>query len=311
MAEIDIKLLNQKTECDPELLIKESEENYRSLIDGVAQRVLNDENVKIILLAGPSGSGKTTSANLICDSIKKGGKDSLVISLDDFYRDATDPLYPKFDDGERDYESPDALNVQKLKDVLLAISDGKAFTVPKYDFKTGRATSCYNHEPIKSGAVIIEGLHALNPKIFSLLPKSKLLKIFISVSTNILNNGEIILSGRKIRFVRRMVRDSIYRNADAERTLDMWFNVLKGEDLYLYPNRQYADISFNTFHPSELGIMRPFVEKLISERLAASQPYARIVKSALRLALTIPLEKLPDSSLIREFVPGGIYESLY
>jgi uridine kinase len=154
-------------------------------------------------------------------------------------------------------------------------------------------------------------LHAINPRISSLLPKERLLKIFISVSTNINNNGERILSGRKIRFVRRMVRDSIYRNADAKRTLSMWKNVLRGEDLYLYPHRDNADVSFDTFHEFELGIMRPFVLNLISEELARENSYAKTVRDALLSVHPIDLSLLPESSLIREFVPGGMYENLY
>ena len=108
-----------------------------------------------------------------------------------------------------------------------------------------------------------------------------------------------------------MVRDSIYRNADARRTLSMWKNVLRGEDIYLYPHRDNADISFNTFHSFELGIMRPFVLKLISDGLAQEDVYAKTVKDALSEVFPIDISYLPDNSLIREFVPGGIYENLY
>ena len=117
----------------------------------------------------------------------------------------------------------------------------------------------------------------MNPKIFEHLPKEKILRIFISVSTNINKNGERIISGRKMRFVRRMVRDSLYRGADAERTLEMWVNVLNGEDKYLYPYRNNADIDFDTFHSFEPSIMRPYVVSLISDELAERSPYAKTV----------------------------------
>ena len=235
----------------------------------------------------------------------------MVISLDDFYRDSKDPLYPRFKNGERDYEALDALNVPDLCKMLSAIADGEAFYIPKYDFKTTSRTALVRHEPMPGGVVIIEGLHALNPRVFSLLPKERILKIFISVSTNINRGGERILSGRKLRFVRRMVRDSIYRNADAEKTLSMWMNVLRGEDLYLYPHRHNADISFDTFHSFEPGVMRPFVLELISEELCKKDFYARAVRSALIQASPIQESLIPESSLIREFIPGGIYENLY
>ena len=161
------------------------------------------------------------------------------------------------------------------------------------------------------GCVIIEGLHALNPRISEHLPTDSLLKIFISVSTNINDGGERILSGRKLRFTRRMVRDSLYRGADAERTLEMWDNVLAGEEEYLYPYRSLADVEFNTFHEFEPCVMRKFAEALISEELAKKNEYANTVVSALKLAVPIGEELIPNDSLIREFIVGGIYEEFY
>ena len=311
MSEISLQYINERIEKDCAAFISECEEHYHALIDSVAKRTEDDREIKIILIAGPSGSGKTTSANLISDRIKKNGRESMVISFDDFYRDCDDPEYPRFENGERDFESPLALNLPSLCETLKNIALGKSFILPKYDFKIAKRVSASCHEPIKDGVVIMEGLHALNPRVFSLLPEEKLLKIFISVSTNIVENGEIIISGRKLRFVRRMVRDSIYRNADAERTLSMWFKVLEGEDAYLYPNRDNADISFDTFHPFEIGIMRPFAETLISDGLSKKEPYVDTVKKALLKASLIPVSSLPENSLIREFVPVGIYEKLY
>ncbi len=311
MSELNLKLLNERAETAPEKLVAEAENNYHAKISDVAEKILNDSEIRIILLAGPSGSGKTTSANLISDALKSSGRESMVISLDDFYREPNDPLYPKLPGGERDFESLDALDVPMLQDMLMKVAVGEEFCVPKYDFKQAKRKAGKKHSPMPDGVVIIEGLHALNPRVFSLLPKERLFKIFISVSTNINDGEERILSGRKIRFVRRMVRDSIYRSADARRTLSMWKNVLLGEDTYLYPHRDNADVSFNTFHAFELGAMRSFVLNLISEDLAQEDAYAKTVRDALLAVFPIDLNLVPDSSLIREFVPGGIYENLY
>ena len=311
MSELNLKFLNEKSEIYASELILNAETKYRAKIRELAERILNQTKIRIVLLAGPSGSGKTTSASLICDELKSCGRESMVISLDDFYRCHRDESYPRLENGELDYESLDALDIPLLQNMLMKVASGEEFTVPKYDFKTGTRRESKKHAPMPFGVVIIEGLHAINPRISSLLPKERLLKIFISVSTNINNNGERILSGRKIRFVRRMVRDSIYRNADAKRTLSMWENVLRGEDIYLYPHRDNADVSFDTFHEFELGIMRPFVLNLISEELARENSYAKTVRDALLSVHPIDISLLPESSLIREFVPGGIYESLY
>ncbi len=312
MAEINIDDINRLAVKSPQELVRQSEEEYHALVDRVACKISSDKNVKILLLAGPSGSGKTTTANMICDRIKSHGEGCIVVSLDDFYRSFDDPDYPKLADGSHDCESVEALDLPLLVKSLEDIADSKEFLLPKYDFKLSRRSEVRLHPAMTDGCVIIEGLHALSPLVFSTLPKERAFKLFISVSTNINDcDGERILSGRKIRFIRRMVRDSLYRNAGAERTLSMWKNVLLGEDKYLYPNRQYADMSFNTFHPFELSVMRRFVENLISDELAEREPYAETVLNAAKMAEPIDISLVPETSLIREFIPGGKYETLY
>ena len=206
MAEMNLQDINKMAKYSARELVRASEERYHTLISDVAARVKKNDNIRIILLAGPSGSGKTTTANLLSDALKTAGRESMVISLDDFYRNSDDPMYPRMENGERDFETVDALNIGELEKMLLDVANLRPFFLPKYDFKQGRRTSLFRHEPIKDGCVIIEGLHALNPKIFSHLPSDRLFKMFISVSTNVNDGGVRILSGRKVRFLRRMIR---------------------------------------------------------------------------------------------------------
>ena len=248
---------------------------------------------------------------MLADGLRGRGLEGFVISLDDFYRDSTDKDYPRLENGERDFESLDALNISDLEKTLVSIAEGEDFTVPRYDFKLGGRSEVRKYPKILHGCVIIEGLHALNPKIYEHLPEDKVLKIFISVSTNINDEGKRILSGRKLRFTRRMIRDSIYRAADAERTLGMWENVVAGEEKYLYPYRKFADIDFDTFHEYEPCIMRKYAEKLISKELAEQNAYAKTVLSALTSVKPISEELVPRDSLLREFITGGIYEEFY
>jgi uridine kinase len=272
---------------------------------------VDDPDVRIILLAGPSGSGKTTTANLIADAVRARGEESLVVSLDDFYRDYDDPNYPRTQCGERDLECPEALKLDELSTMLSDMAAGKSFKLPKYDFKLGRCVSVAEHSPMPDGCLIIEGLHALNPQISSKLRREWVLKIFVSVSTNV-NDGDLrILSGRKLRFVRRMVRDSIYRGTDVGRTLELWQGVLAAEDVHLYPYKPEADMAFDTFHPFEIGVMRRFALPYLTEELALENEYVSTVREALLAAVEIEDSLVPDSSLIREFIPGGVYESLY
>ncbi len=311
MSEINLDYINNFAKEAPEEFIKSSEERYHLFVGEIAEKICSDKNIKIVLLSGPSGSGKTTTANLLCDKIKSHGEGCIVVSLDDFYRSLDAPEYPRLPDGTLDCESPHALDLPLLRKTLESIAAGEKFVLPKYDFKTSRREEERMHDAMPDGCVIIEGLHAINPLVFSSIPHERALKIFISVSTNINDGGERILSGRKIRFIRRMVRDSLYRNSDAKRTLEMWKNVLHGEDKYLYPNRENADINFDTFHAFELSVMRGFVERLISEELANREPYAKTVLSAAKKIFRVDAELVPDDSLIREFIPGGKYEPLY
>ena len=310
MAELSLRELNELTK-DPQKLIKESEIEYHSKVASVAEGVVENDNIKLILLAGPSGSGKTTTANLIADAIKARGEAAMVVSLDDFYLDSLDPGYPRLQNGEKDYECPEALDLGLLSESLKKITLGEPFVIPKYDFKVGARVDMRSFSGIGHGCVIIEGLHALNPKISSSLDKDRIFKLFVSVSTNISDENRRILSGRKTRFIRRLVRDSIYRGATAERTLAMWKMVLAAEDIYLYPYKETADTAFNTFHPFELSVMKGFALDLISKNLASSDPYAKTVLEALEKISEIDSSLVPKNSLIREFIPGGIYESLY
>ncbi len=311
MAEMQLLFINKLARKYPSEMIRREEITYHAKIREIAERVTNDGKIKLILLAGPSGSGKTTSANLISDAIKEFGVSSSVVSLDDFYKTHGDPQYPKCDDGTHDYECPEALDLDMIRKTLEDITENRPYSVPKYDFKTGARTSVTEYPPVGSGCVIIEGLHALNPTISDALPKERILKVFVSVSTNISVEGKRILSGRKVRFIRRLVRDHLYRGADAKRTLDMWRGVLAAEDVYLYPYKSDADVAFDTFHTFELGVMKPFADGLLVGGDLVSDPYVKVVIEALKKIEPVDIDLVPDNSLIREFIPGGIYEHLY
>lgn len=310
MADINLSDLLAEM-SDPRALIEREVEGYRVHIRSTAEQICKDGKVRVVLLAGPSGSGKTTTANLISDEIKRLGMPSCVVSLDDFYRDATDDKYPRLKDGTRDFESPLALDTDMLLRTLSDIVSGKDFYVPKYDFKVGGRVDVRSYSGFSDGCVIIEGIHGLNPMLADPFPRDKLKRLFVSVSTNIIKDGKTLISGRKLRFVRRTVRDSLYRAADARRTLGMWENVLLGEDMYLYPYKGFADIRFDTFHRFEAAVMKPYAMKLLTDDVRRDSEYADIVARALLELPEIPDSLVPQDSLIREFIPGGIYEHLY
>ena len=132
----------------------------------------------------------------------------------------------------------------------------------------------------------------------------------ICVSTNITDAaGNRLLSGRKIRFLRRLSRDYLYRNSSAARTYELWRNVLRGEDLYLYPYKGRADMAINTFHRYEIGVLRPFAERLLASPDAPRDEYIETVRGGISHFPPLSDEIVPEDSLLREFIPGGIYET--
>ena len=310
MAEIQARELNLLSH-NAEAMIAESERVYHANISSVARAITEEGSLRALLLSGPSGAGKTTTANLICDAVRALGEECIVVSLDDFYLDHSDERYPKNELGQHDYERPEALDLDAIRCMLENITKGEEFVIPKYDFKTSSRVGERKRPAMPDGCVIIEGLHALNPIISDSLPADKIKKMFVSVSTNINDGDERIISGRKTRFVRRLVRDSIYRGADAERTLGLWEGVLSAEDIYLYPYKHLADFTFDTFHTFELGVMKPIAESLLSTDGVSENEYAKIVAAALGKLDAIDRTLIPKDSLIREFIGGGIYEKIY
>ena len=312
MSEIDFKEINKAVNDDPEGYIRGAETEYMTSL-GSAADALEASGARIVLLAGPSSSGKTTTANILRDHLADRGHETAVVSMDNFYRDKDDPAYPQNEDGGLDYEAVSALHTDKIHDCIATLLKGGAVKIPKYIFGEGMALK--DAIPISlpaGGFVIMEGLHALNPIITDGLDRSQIIKIFISVSTNINDGERRILSGRKIRFVRRMTRDSLYRGTDAASTLARWHSVLEGEDKYLYPFKNNADLSIDTFHRYEIGVMKPFAMRALeASREALGGEYIDIIRNALSKFDEVDLSSVPDTSLIREFVPGGKYESLY
>lgn len=310
MPDISVRDVNEAVTKSKEAFVLQAEAEYKSRILSLACKI-TEENVRAVLLAGPSAAGKTTTANLLADAIRGLGHRAEVVSLDNFYRDASDPGYPRFENGERNMECAEALRLPKIRECLEKIENGEGFSVPVYDFKLGRAKGEETFLPLHDGCVILEGLHALNPLITADLPKdAHLLKLFVSLSTNLVDNeGERLMSGRKMRFIRRLVRDHLYRAASGERTLRIWKHVLEGEERYLYPYKSLADVTFDTFHAFELSVLRPFAEQRLEE--IREDPYAALILSGIRKIEPMDISVVPDDSLIREFIPGGIYEEKY
>ncbi|MBQ8350760.1 MAG: hypothetical protein IJY20_01790 [Clostridia bacterium] len=311
--DISLKEIRAALAADPVAAVARAEKTYRASVAAVAERLLCEPEHRILFLAGPSSSGKTTTANILCDHLRAAGHSAAVVSLDNFYRPLDEPDYPRLASGAHDYESPHAIDIGAVRACLAAVLQGKEYPLPRFDFR--RRVRDEKTTPLRvppDGYLMIEGLHALNPLLSEGLPRESYFNVFISVSTNIVEeDGSRLLSGRKLRFVRRMVRDSLYRASDAARTYELWQSVLAGEDAYLYPHRDRADMAINSFHLYEVALLRPFAEPLLAAENAPRNDYTNAVRAAIAAFSPLPERLVPDTSLLREFIPGGVYEALY
>ena len=303
-----LQTINNCAVNDPEAFIKDAENEYIGNIMSVANVISDDDDIKIVSIAGPSASGKTTTAHILCEKLEGLGEKTAVVSLDDFYLPRE--RLPVLSDGSRDIESVNALDSNLMKQCFEElIQKGKA-SFPKYDFATGsRVENAKIIDIGDRGIVIVEGLHALNPVITSLIPSENLFKIYISVNLPIKENGKVLLSSRQMRLVRRSLRDEIFRGSDINDTLSLWNNVVSGERKYLYCYKDSADVQLKTLHLYEPCIFKKrFLElrdKLSED--ACCRDYFLKTAQAMEQFNDIDVNLVPHESLMREFIGDGKY----
>lgn len=306
-----LEIINQQAKECPEEFIKISENEYKNELDELSDLISGNKNIKIVSLAGPSGSGKTTTAHILCENLKSKGRNTTVLSLDDFYL-PTEQL-PVLPDGRKDIESVNSLDLALLRKCFKEIIQIGKTLLPRYDFKT--KTRFLDDNPIdisqNNGIVIVEGLHALNPHITELVPAENIYKIYISVNCPIkMENGDFLLSSRQIRLIRRTLRDRIFRNTDINTTLSLWNGVVEGERKYLYCFKETADFQLITLHPYEVCIYKRFFLEL-EECVKKDSPcydYFMGTVNALKKFNSMDIQLVPENSLIREFIGNGHYK---
>ncbi len=304
MVNLNSKLeyINDRAVSCPRDFINECEKRYQEIIDSIVDRIITEDGREIVMLAGPSSAGKTTTARKLKEGLSGKGIKTYVLSLDDFYLNRDD--IPYLSDGTQDYETVDALDLKQLEKDLNALIRGKTVRTPVFDFTTGkRSDTDFNEITLgDEDVVIIEGLHALNPVITEKV-RGKLLKIYINVSSRIYDEN-VILSKRNLRFIRRMIRDYKYRASSVENTCKLWKNVTMGEEKYLFPYRDNADIKANTIHLYEPCVLKHQALQLLRNSQVSDEFKKDIQKltSALEKFEDIDENLVPDDSLLREFL---------
>ncbi len=298
-----VEQINNSAVLNAEEFILSQEERYHNKLRELAAVIKNDENSRIIMLAGPSGSGKTTSASLLSGYLTELGVHTQVISLDDFYLEWENQ--PKNSDGSPDFESVHALDIEEINRCFEELIEDEQSLMPIYDFKRScRAAERKNISVKGGGAVIIEGLHALNPVLYERIPREKIFKVYISVSSEVYEGDTVVIAGGRIRFLRRLLRDETHRNSTTERTLELWKKVMLGESKYLAPFKDSADYRIDTFHAYEIGVYKERAEKMLNSvsHLSTHYEFVQRVLEGVQSMSAIPVSLVPYNSLLREFV---------
>lgn len=306
-----LSVINDFAKNAPNDMVLRSEERYKKEITDIAKRISDDDKIKIVGIAGPSGSGKTTTAHILCDKLLEFGEKTVVVSLDDFY--LPDEQLPILPDGSKDIESVNALDIPLLKKCFNDIITTGKTVVPKFDFHTKERIVEHRKIDITDrGIVVVEGLHALNPIISELVPRENFFKIYISVNLPIVDDfGEKLLSSRQIRFVRRLLRDRVFRDTHPNKTMTLWKGVVEGEEKYLYCFKNTADVELKTLHFYEPCIYKnEFIdlENEIDKNHSCYEYFSGIL-NALKNFESIDEDLVPHNSLIREFIGEGKYNT--
>ena len=289
-------------------IINISEALQEKKIAKIAEDIANRKGVKLVLLAGPSSSGKTTSCKRLSIQLAVNGLKPLQISLDDYFVDREKT--PKDANGEYDYESIYALDLQLINDQFNALFRGEEVELPKYDFQTGKSKKSGKKLKMNDNNVlVVEGIHALNPELTAQIPNEQIFRVYASALTTILLDNHNYIPTTDNRLLRRIIRDYKYRGVSAQETIHRWPSVRAGENKWIFSFQENADAMLNTAMLYELAVIKTQAEPLLQQVPENCEEYAeayRLLKF-LKYFKGIPYNNLPPTSLLREFLGGSSF----
>ena len=248
---VEIDLLNVAARSGLQL-VQVCEDSYARRLQYAAQKV-RQSGAKIIMLTGPSASGKTTTAHKLAAALTEMGTPAQVISLDNFFRGSQ--YYPRMPDGTLDYEHPDTLDMPLIRQCLQELSQTDKTVLPIYDFVREERSEQTEAIDLAGGVCIVEGIHALNPMLTSLVPSGHVYRIYAGLREEYCQEGRRLINTQNIRLCRRVLRDAAARGRSPEQTLAMWDRVLDGETRYIKGFKNTADFLLDTAFSYELGII--------------------------------------------------------
>lgn len=275
----------------------------------IAQRIFRKPGIKFVMIAGPSSSGKTTFSQRLCTQLSAQGLVPHYIGVDNYFIPRAECPLDEF--GNKDFESLRAIDLPLFNRDMSALLAGEEIELPTYDFITG--CRVYNGEKLRLSEgelLVIEGIHCLNEELSASLPSESKFRIYISALTQLNVDEHNRISSADGRLLRRIIRDYRTRGYSAESTLAMWDSVRRGEESYIFPHQESADEFFNSALPYETAVMKQYVMPLLYKVPEGSPQYheARRLLKFLDYFIGVPLDDVPQNSILREFLGGGCFK---
>ena len=276
---------------------------HEKKIANIADDILKNKKIKMVLIAGPSSSGKTTFANRLGVQLRINGLKPVTISVDNYFVERE--FNPKDENGNYDFECIEAIDTELFNEHILKLLNGETVEMPDFDFEHGTKRYNGNYLQLNEDEIlVVEGIHCLNDKLTELIPKEQKYKIYISCLTvlNIDNYNRI--STTDTRLIRRIVRDNQFRGYKAIHTLQMWDSVVRGEEKNIFPYQEQADSMFNSSLIYELGVLKDYAIPLLEEIDNSNYEFseAKRLRRMLGYFESIPSDDVPQNSLLREFI---------
>lgn len=291
-------------------IVKVAEALHEKRIAEIADQVVGRKGVKLVTIAGPSSSGKTTFAKRLSIQLRVNGAHPVALSLDDYYIDREKT--PRDSDGKPDFEAIEAIDLALLNEHLDLLMKGERVEAPKYDFATGKRASKEKWHSLQlnpGDVLLVEGIHGLNERLTQAVSATHKFRVYVSALTQLtVDNSERIFTSDS-RLLRRIVRDRLFRGYRAERSIDMWPSVRRGEQQHIFPFQEQADAIFNSALVYEPAVLKTYAERFLLEVPTDSPSFVEADRLLRFLSLFVPIfsEEVPHSSILREFIGGSSF----
>ncbi|MBP6065649.1 nucleoside kinase [Bacteroides sp.] len=284
------------------------EKKIAQIADTIFHRGENGDRVKLVLISGPSSSGKTTFSKRLLIQLMTNGLRPYPISLDNYFVDRSET--PRDENGDYDYESLYALDLELFNEHLQALLRGEEVEIPRYNFMLGKKE--YKGDKLKISEqtiLILEGIHALNPELTPQIPSHQKFKIYVSALTTISLDDHNWIPTTDNRLLRRIIRDFNYRDYSAQETISRWPSVRAGEDKWIFPYQENADVMFNSALLFEFAVLRSHAEPILTSVPRNCPEYAEADRLLKFIKYFIPIQgkEIPPTSLLREFLGGSSF----